>query len=297
MNNSVQENIAGVRVVKSFVREEYEDKKFKEVSGQVKDDFTRAEKILALNSPTMTFAMYAAMLMVAYFGARLIVSSNQVALSTGDLTSLLTYGVQILSSVMMLSMIFVMGSMAMESAERVVEVLDYEPSMKLAEEGKTQVANGEISFEHVSFKYSNRSKRNALEDITIQIPSGSTLGIIGGTGSAKTSLIQLIPRLYDVTDGAVKVGGVDVREYDLETLRDAVAVVLQKNVLFQEPLKRTYAGARKMPQTRKLKKFVNLLVRMNLLNSSHTSMIPILSRVVPMYPVDRNRDFVLQEPC
>ena len=237
MNNSVQENIAGVRVVKSFVREDYEDKKFKEVSGQVKDDFTRAEKILALNSPTMTFAMYAAMLMVAYFGARLIVSSNQVALSTGDLTSLLTYGVQILSSVMMLSMVFVMGSMAMESAERVVEVLDYEPSMKLAEEGKTQVANGEISFEHVSFKYSNRSKRNALEDINIRIPSGSTLGIIGGTGSAKTSLIQLIPRLYDVTEGAVKVGGVDVREYDLETLRDAVAVVLQKNVLFSGTIK------------------------------------------------------------
>lgn len=232
MNNSVQENIAGIRVVKSFVRESYEKEKFQKASREVCQDFTKAEKILALNNPFMMMCIYIAMLLVSYFGANIIINTVSVDLTTGELSSLISYGVQILSSMMMLSMVFVMTSMAAESANRVVEVIDHKSLLDKNPEGQTEVKNGSISFQNVNFKYSPDSEKNALSDINLEITSGQTIGIIGGTGSGKTSLIQLISRLYDVTEGKVLVGGKDVREYNLTALRDEVAVVLQKNVLF-----------------------------------------------------------------
>ena len=237
LNNSVQENVGGIRVVKSFVREDYEKKKFENAAEEVRKDFTMAEKILALNNPVMTFCIYVSMLLVSFFGAKLIIGTGGSELSTGELSSLISYGVQILTSMMMLSMVFVMCSMAQESGDRIAEVLNHESVLRSPENGATDVKDGSVEFDHVSFRYSGKNKKFALTDIDLKIPSGSTIGIIGGTGSAKTTLIQLIPRLYDVTVGAVKVGGRDVREYDLQALRDAVAVVLQKNVLFSGTIK------------------------------------------------------------
>ena len=237
LNNSVQENVGGIRVVKSFVREGYEKAKFENAAEDVRKDFTMAEKILALNNPVMTFCIYVSMLLVSFFGAKLIIGTGGSELSTGELSSLISYGVQILTSMMMLSMVFVMCSMAQESGDRIAEVLNHESVLRSPENGATDVKDGSVEFDHVSFRYSGRNKKFALTDIDLKIPSGSTIGIIGGTGSAKTTLIQLIPRLYDVTEGAVKVGGRDVREYDLQALRDAVAVVLQKNVLFSGTIK------------------------------------------------------------
>ena len=237
LNNSVQENVGGIRVVKSFVREGYEKEKFENAAEEVRKDFTMAEKILALNNPVMTFCIYVSMLLVSFFGAKLIIGTGGSELSTGELSSLISYGVQILTSMMMLSMVFVMCSMAQESGDRIAEVLNHESVLRSPENGATDVKDGSIEFDHVSFRYSGKNKKFALTDIDLKIPSGSTIGIIGGTGSAKTTLIQLVPRLYDVTVGAVKVGGRDVREYDLQALRDAVAVVLQKNVLFSGTIK------------------------------------------------------------
>ena len=232
MNESIQENVAGIRVVKSFVREEYEINKFKKVSGEVCRDFTFAEKIVALNSPLMMFCMYLSMLLVDYIGAKMIINSRATAFTTGELSSLIAYGVQILTSMMMLSMVFVMCSIADESAKRIVEVLNHDSSIVSPHNGIKEVKNGDIEFDNVSFKYKITSEKFALKDININIKSGSTVGIIGGTGSSKTTFIQLISRLYDTTEGVVKVGDVNVKEYDLETLRDQVSVVLQKNVLF-----------------------------------------------------------------
>lgn len=237
LNNSVQENVGGIRVVKSFVREGYEKEKFENAAEDVRKDFTMAEKILALNNPVMTFCIYVSMLLVSFFGAKLIIGTGGSELSTGELSSLISYGVQILTSMMMLSMVFVMCSMAQESGDRIAEVLNHESVLRSPENGATDVKDGSVEFDHVSFRYSGKNKKFALTDIDLKIPSGSTIGIIGGTGSAKTTLIQLIPRLYDVTEGAVKVGGRDVGEYDLQSLRDAVAVVLQKNVLFSGTIK------------------------------------------------------------
>ena len=237
MNNSIQENVAGIRVVKSFVREEYEQHKFETVSEEVCKDFTHAEKILALSNPLMMFCMYASMLLVDYFGARLIVSSGNTEFTTGELSSLIAYGVQILMAMMMLGMIFVMCSMAEESSRRIVEVLDHKSSLTSPENGIKEVKNGDIVFKNVSFKYSEDSEKYALSNININIKSGETIGIIGGTGSSKTTFIQLISRLYDATIGEVLVGGVNVKDYDLVTLRDAVSVVLQKNVLFSGTIK------------------------------------------------------------
>lgn len=237
MNNSVQENISGIRVVKSFVREDYESGKFENISEDVRRDFTRAEKILAFNNPIMIFCIYMSMLLVSYFGARVIIETGAVSLTTGELSSLISYGVQILASMMMLSMVFVMTIMAEESANRIAEVLTHESSLKSPENGIRNVADGRIDFENVSFSYSGDSKKNALSDINLTVSSGETIGIIGGTGSSKTTLIQLVSRLYDVNGGSVKVGGKDVREYDLESLRNEVAVVLQKNVLFSGTIK------------------------------------------------------------
>lgn len=232
MNNSVQENVQGIRVVKSFVCEDYEIKKFKDKSEKVRRDFTKAVRIVSLTTPVMMAGIYAALLAVAMRGTKLIVLSSGTTLTTGDLSALITYGVQIMASIMMVSMIVVMVVMSQESIERVCEVLGHDASITSPENGKTSVADGSIDFDHVSFRYSKKSKRNALSDIDLHIQSGETIGIIGGTGSSKSTMIQLISRLYDATEGTVKVGGVDVREYDLKTLRDAVSVVLQKNVLF-----------------------------------------------------------------
>lgn len=237
MNNSVQENISGIRVVKSFVREDYENEKFGRASEEVRKDFTHAEKIIALNAPVMNFCLFAALLLVDYIGARIIISSGGSSLTTGELSSLITYGIQILMSIMLLSMVFVMITISEESIRRIAEVLEYDSTLVSPENGITEISDGSIEFDHVDFKYSGKGKRKALADIDLKIESGQTIGIIGSTGSSKSTLIQLIPRLYDVTSGTVRVGGVDVREYDLDALRDSVAVVLQKNVLFSGTIK------------------------------------------------------------
>ena len=237
MNDTVQENVNGVRVVKSFVREDHEKKKFQEKSDEIYHDFVFVEKVLAVNNPVMMFSIFLAILLVAFLGAQIIINTHGSALTTGELSSLITYGVQILSSMMMASMVFVLVIISEESAHRIAEVLEYKSTLTSPENGKKDVENGSVSFENVSFRYSEKAKREALSNINLEIPSGSTLGIIGGTGSSKTTMIQLISRLYDVSSGSVKVAGVDVRDYDLDTLRNNVAVVLQKNVLFSGTIK------------------------------------------------------------
>lgn len=237
LNNSVQENVAGMRVVKSFVREDYEREKFSVASDDVAKGFTKAEKILALNSPLMQFCFNALMLMVCFFGSQLIINTKGQSLDIAGFSALLTYGAYILMSLMMLSMIIVMISLSVESANRIAEVLREESAIKNPECPITEVRDGSILFDKVSFSYSATAEKKSLSDINLFIASGETVGIIGGTGSGKTSMIQLISRLYDVTEGSVKVGGVDVRDYDIETLRNQVSVVLQKNVLFSGTVK------------------------------------------------------------
>ncbi len=232
LNSSIQENVKGMRVVKSYVREEYEKEKFGNAAGDVAKDFTKAERILALNSPIMQFCLYSIMVFVLTFGSYTAISSYGADINYGQLSALLTYGFMILSSLMMLSMIFVMITMSAESARRITEVLNETSTLSNPEEPIYDVKDGSIDFDSVSFKYSQAAERFALSDIDLHIKSGETVGIIGGTGSSKTTLIQLISRLYDVSEGKVSVGGVDVRNYDIETLRNNVAVVLQKNVLF-----------------------------------------------------------------
>lgn len=237
LNNSVQENINGIRVVKSFVREDFEKKKFNEAAEDVCGDFTRAEKILALNNPMMQFCLYVVMIFILTFGSYLVVNFGGAIIQVGQLSSLLTYSFQILMSLMMLSMIFVMVTISIESCERIVSVLEEKRTISNPKNPIYEVNDGSIDFDNVSFKYSKRADRYALENINLHIKSGQTIGILGGTGSSKTSLVNLISRLYDVTEGEVKVGGVNVKDYDLVTLRDAVSVVLQKNVLFSGSIK------------------------------------------------------------
>lgn len=237
LNNSVQENVRGIRVVKAFVREDYEKEKFGAAVERVRSDFTYAEKILALNNPIMMFAIYAVIMVVASYGSTLIIDTKETELTTGQLSALIGYATQIMSSMMMLSMIMVMITISIESAKRITEVLNCKPTLVSPEDGVKDVPNGDISFRDVSFRYSEKAERNALEDIDLEIKSGMTVGIIGGTGSSKSTLIQLIPRLYDVSEGELFVGGRDVKEYDLAALRDAVSVVLQKNVLFAGTIK------------------------------------------------------------
>ncbi len=237
LNNSVQENVAGMRVVKAYVREDFEREKFAKASDDVAEGFTKAEKILVLNNPLMQFCFNALMLMVCFFGSQLIIRTNGEALDIAGYTALLTYGAQILMSLMMLSMIIVMLSMSMESASRIAAVLKEQSAITNPECPITEVRDGSILFDKVSFSYSESAEKKSLEGINLFIASGETVGIIGGTGSGKTSLVQLISRLYDVSEGAVKVGGVDVRDYDIETLRNQVSVVLQKNVLFSGTIK------------------------------------------------------------
>lgn len=237
MNNSVQENVNGIRVVKSFVREDYETEKFEKTSGEVKKDFCYAERILALNGPVMMFCGYGAMLAISYIGARIIISSGGSSMTPGQLSSFMTYSMQILMSMMMLSMIIVMCSISVESMRRIAEVLTTESTLLSPENGKKEVKDGSIDFENVSFRYNGQSGEDALKNINLHIKSGMTVGIIGSTGSSKTTLIQLIPRLYDVTEGSVKVAGTDVRDYDLDALRKQISIVLQKNVLFSGTIK------------------------------------------------------------
>ncbi|HHX77928.1 MAG TPA: ABC transporter ATP-binding protein [Firmicutes bacterium] len=240
LNRVVQENLRGIRVVKAFVREDYERKKFSDISKEIYEIFSKAEKILAFNMPLIQFCMYSTMIFLSWFGARAIVASGNnsaFGLTTGQLMSLMTYVMQILISLMMLSMIFVMITISKASAERIVELIEEKTDLKNSENPIFEVPDGSIEFKGVSFRYSAKADKNTLEDINLKIESGETVGIIGGTGSSKTSLIQLIPRLYDPTEGVVKVGGIDVREYDIKALRDQVAVVLQKNMLFSGTIK------------------------------------------------------------
>ncbi len=237
LNNSVQENVSGMRVVKAYVREDYEREKFYAASDDVAKGFTKAEKIIAINSPLMQFCFNALMLMVCFFGSQLIINTKGAALDIAGFSALLTYGAYVLMSLMMLSMIIVMVSLSVESANRIAEVLREQSAITNPECPITEVRDGSILFDKVSFSYSASAEKKSLSDINLFIASGETVGIIGGTGSGKTSMVQLISRLYDVTEGAVKVGGVDVRDYDIETLRNQVSVVLQKNVLFSGTIK------------------------------------------------------------
>ena len=232
LNESVEENVTGMRVVKSYVREDYEKRKFAAAAQDVCADFTRAEKLLAFNNPMMNICVNGAFVAIIYLGSKIIITTQGAAFDVGQMSSIFTYGFQILMSLMQLSMIFVMVTMADESAHRITEVLAAEPTIANPAEPVHEVADGSIDFDHVSFKYSEHAKRQALDDIDLHIKSGETIGIIGGTGSAKSSLVNLVARLYDTTEGTVRVGGVDVRDYDLDTLRHQVAMVLQKNVLF-----------------------------------------------------------------
>ena len=237
LNSVVNENLHGIRVVKSFVREDEEEKKFKTVSGKIYTDSKKAESLIAFNAPLMQFSSYLCMLLIAWFGARLIVGSNATEMTTGDLFSVITYTMQILSTLMMLSMIFVMLTMSKASGERVCEVLNEVTDLHNPENPVSEVKDGSIDFENVGFSYAKDNGNLCLKNVSLSIKSGETIGIIGATGSSKTSFVQLIPRLYDVTEGCVKVGGTDVREYDLEALRNEVAMVLQKNVLFSGTIK------------------------------------------------------------
>ena len=237
LNESVLENIKGIRVVKAFVREDYEKEKFGRAAEDVCRDFTRAERILAFNTPLMQFSLYSVMAFTLSFGSYTIITSQGLDLDVGQMSALLTYSFQILSSLMMFSMVFVMITMAEESAQRIVEVLREESTITAPANPVEEVADGSIDFENVSFRYSAKAQRMALSNVDLHIKSGETIGIIGGTGTSKSTLVQLIPRLYDVTEGTVRVGGRDVRDYDLDALRDQVAMVLQKNVLFSGTIK------------------------------------------------------------
>ena len=237
LNESIEENVRGMRVVKGFSRENFEKDKFNFASNDICNDFTKAERIVALNSPIMQFCMYFNTVGILFIGSYLVITTGGMQVDVGQISAMLTYGVQILMSLMMLSMIYVMITISLESMKRICEVLNEEPNLTNPENAVTTVNDGSISFNNVSFKYNKAAKRFALENINLDIESGMTVGIIGGTGSSKSSLVQLIPRLYDVTEGSVSVGGIDVRNYDIKTLRDSVAMVLQKNQLFSGTIK------------------------------------------------------------
>ena len=232
MNESIEENVRGMRVVKGFAREEYEKEKFSKASQDIAKDFTKAERIVALNNPLMTLCVNFNLVFILWVGAKLIVTGRGEIINVGEISAMITYGMQILMSLMMLSMIYVMMTMSWESMKRIREVLEEEPSLKNPAAPVTEVADGSIDFENVSFKYSRTAHTDALSGVDLHIPSGATVGILGGTGAGKSTLVQLIPRLYDATEGTVRVGGRDVRDYDIETLRNAVSMVLQKNLLF-----------------------------------------------------------------
>ena len=237
LNESIEENVRAMRVVKGFSREDYEKKKFNAAAEDICSDFTRAERIVAINSPLMQFCVYFNMIFVLIVGSKMTITSRGTSVDVGQISAMLTYGMQILMSLMMLAMIYVIITMSAESAKRICEVLTEEPALKNPENPVTEVKDGSVEFDNVSFKYSKSAKRFALSGVDLKIESGMTVGIIGGTGSSKSTLVQLIARLYDATEGTVRVGGVDVTDYDLETLRNSVAIVLQKNLLFSGTIK------------------------------------------------------------
>lgn len=237
LNESIEENVRAMRVVKGFSREDYEKEKFAFAAEDIRKDFTKAERIVAINTPLMQICLYFIMIFVLAVGSQMTISSFGLSVNIGQISAMLTYGFQILMSLMMLSMIYVIITMSSESINRVIEVLDETPTLKNPEKPVTEVPDGSVDFENVNFKYSQKAKKNSLSDIDLHIKSGMTVGIIGGTGAGKSSLVQLIPRLYDATEGAVKVGGINVKDYDIEVLRDAVAMVLQKNLLFAGTIK------------------------------------------------------------
>ncbi len=237
LNESIEENVRAMRVVKGFAREDYEKKKFNAAAEDICSDFTRAERIVAINSPLMQFCVYFNMIFVLIVGSKMTITSRGTSVDVGQISAMLTYGMQILMSLMMLAMIYVIITMSAESAKRICEVLTEEPALKNPKNPVTEVKDGSVEFDNVSFKYSKSAKRFALSGVDLKIDSGMTVGIIGGTGSSKSTLVQLIARLYDATEGTVRVGGVDVTDYDLETLRNSVAIVLQKNLLFSGTIK------------------------------------------------------------
>lgn len=233
LNESIEENVRGMRVVKGFSREEHEKKKFEGASEDIRDDFYRAERLVVLNAPLMQFCMYFNMIFVLLVGSKIVIESQGTTINVGQISAMLTYGVQILMSLMMLSSIFVMLTISAQSAKRLVEILEDDAHLPVKEDAALEIPDGSVTFRGVTFKYSEKAKKNALDKIDVEIKSGMTVGIIGGTGSSKSTLVSLIPRLYDVTEGAVLVGGIDVRDYDLDTLRTGVSMVLQKNLLFR----------------------------------------------------------------
>lgn len=237
LNNVVEENTNGIRVVKSYLLEESEKKKFGNISNEIYVDFSKAQRLMSLTNPVMQFSMYLAIILISWFGAKIIVTTHMVDLEVGQLTSLITYGIRLLSSLMMLAMLLVMSTMARNSAERIYEILVEKPDLANPKKPIKEVENGSIEFKNVSFSYVGNKKKECLKNINIQIKSGETVGIIGGIGSGKSTLVSLIPRLYDATEGKVEVGGKDVKQYDIETLRNNVSVVLQKNVLFSGTIK------------------------------------------------------------
>jgi len=237
LNESIEENVRGMRVVKGFAREDYEKKKFGTAAENIRADFTKAERIVALNTPLMQICMNFNMVFVLLIGSKLIITNHGTTIQVGQISGMLTYGMQILMSLMMVAMIYVMLTMSAESAKRIYEVLNEEPTLRQPENPVMTVPDGSVDFDNVSFKYSQTAENFALSDINLHIRSGMTVGVLGGTGSSKSTLVQLIPRLYDVTEGSVRVGGTDVRDYDIETLRGAVAIVLQKNLLFSGTIK------------------------------------------------------------
>ena len=258
LNNIVEENVRGIRVVKSYVLEDKETKKFKDVSDDIFKNFTKAEKILALNSPVMQIAIYTTILLISWFGAKIIVNTGMTQFTTGELTSLITYAIQILTSLMMITMLLVMTTMARTSADRIFQVLKEKPELANPEKAIKNVKNGNIEFKNVSFSYVGNKEKECLKNINIKINSGETIGIIGGTGVGKSSFVNLIPRLYDATEGEVTVGDVNVKNYDIETLRNEVAMVLQKNVLFSGTIKENLKWGKENATDEEIKKVCKL---------------------------------------
>ena len=300
LNNVVQENLHGIRVVKSFVREDHETEKFCSVSKEIYQDFSKAEKILAFNAPLMQFCAYGCMLLISWLGAKLIVASGNnpaVGMTTGDLTSMFSYTMQILMSLMMFSMVFVMITISYASMERAEEILDEKSDLHNPENPVYEVKDGSIEFDHVNFAYGKNADKLCLDNVNLKIPSGATVGIIGGTGSSKSTLVQLIPRLYDATEGAVKVGGRDVREYDIESLREEVAMVLQKNVLFSGTIKDNLRWGKEDATDEEMRHVCSWHRPMNSSRPSLMAMILISNRAVPMFPAVRNSVCALPERC
>ena len=287
LNNVVDENLQGIRVVKSYNRESHETEKFNRISQRIFKDFTKAERIMSFNNPLMMLCVYVSMLLIAWMGARQIVASGNNAalgLTTGDLTALVTYAMQILMAMMMLSMIFVMCIISQASAERICQVLNEESTVTNPANPVKEVKNGDIDFDHVTFRYSATSEKPVLDDIDLKIRSGMTIGIVGGTGSAKSSLVQLVPRLYDVTEGSLKVGGVDVRDYDLEVLRDQVAWCCKRTCSSPEPLPKICVGAIQTPLMKRFATRASLRRLTASFRNSPISTIRTSNRAAPTFP-------------